>query len=78
MDSFAATCGKIKDKLTTSEKTVSELEIKVKKQEGVLSLYKGRVLRMEHEVKCLKEESLNLKCHSMKDNLVFTNIDESF
>ena len=44
MDSFAAACGKIKAKLTKSEKTVSELEIKVKKQEDVLSLYKGRLL----------------------------------
>ena len=29
-------------------------------------------------MKCLKEEGLKLQCHSMKDNLVFTNIDESF
>ena len=78
VDSFAATCGKIKDKLTKSEKTVLELEIKVTKQEDILLLYKGRLLRMEHEVKCLKEEGLKLQCHSMKDNLVFTNIDESF
>ena len=41
VDSFAATCGKIKDKLTKSEKTVLELEIKVTKQEDVLSLFKG-------------------------------------
>lgn len=66
----------LKESLEFSQEQISELVKDNAELKGKMELMEARVDTTETENKKLKESLLNVKCRSMRDNIVFAGIPE--
>ena len=76
-DEFLSIDGENGDDDYSSDAEIETLKEENKKLSNLLEVTIGRLTRTEKQLDDVKEEVLDLQARSMRDNLVFYNIDES-